>query len=59
VLSKFKNQLDLEKLLKYILNETKISKGMKSSEVNTLVFGRMMALSACVEAKVFQSGSGA
>ncbi len=53
VLSKFKNQVDFDKYLKHVFNETKVSKAMKSSESNNMTLGRMMNISACVEARVF------
>jgi len=57
VLNKFKHLIDFEKYLKYIFNETKNSSAMKSSESNNNSIGRMMCMSACVEAKIFISGS--
>ena len=53
VLSRFKNVIDIDKYLKHVFNETKVSKGMKSSEQNNMTLGRMMCMSACIEAKVF------
>lgn len=50
VLTRFKNLVDSEKLLKLILAQTKVNAQMKASEANPLSFGRLMALSALVEA---------
>ena len=55
VLAKFKSQIDFEKYLKHVFSETKASKAMKTSEINNMTLGRMMCMSACVEARVFQS----
>jgi len=57
VLNKFKHLIDFEKYLKYIFNETKNAAAMKNSESNNNSIGRMMCMSACVEAKIFISGS--
>eukprot|EP00347_Sterkiella_histriomuscorum_P004007 403362109 len=56
VLNKFKNQIDFDKYLKHMFNETKVASGMKSAETNNNSIGRMMCISACVEAKVFGQG---
>jgi hypothetical protein len=53
VLSKFKNIIDFEKYLKHVFTETKIKKDQKSSEMNNLWIGRMMCMSALIEAKAF------
>ena len=53
VLNRFKASIDIEKYLKFIFAETKTSKAMKSAETNNLHIGRMMCMSACIEAKVF------
>ena len=53
VLARFKTLIDFEKYLKFVFNETKVSKAMKSSECNNMVLGRMMCMAACVEAKVY------
>lgn len=57
VLNRFKQLIDFEKYLKYVFNETKVNKGMKSSEKNNNALGRMMNISACIEARVFQQGN--
>ena len=57
VLNKFKQQIDFDKYLKYAFNETKSASGMKSSEVNNAAMGRMMCMSACVEARIFGHGA--
>lgn len=53
VLSRFKQIIDLEKYLKHLFAETKVNQSMKSSEAHNMNLGRMMALSACIEARVF------
>lgn len=57
VLNRFANLVDFDKYLKHVFNETKTTKAMKSSEANNMSLGRMMCMSACVEAKVFIHGS--
>lgn len=59
VLNKFKSQIDLDKYLKHVFNETKVSsKEIKSSEINNMSLGRMLCMSACVEARIFLSTVG-
>ncbi len=58
VLTKFKSVIDFEKYLKYVFAETKANQGMKSSETNNMALGRMMCLSACIEGRIFGTGSG-
>ena len=58
VLSKFKNIIDFEKYLKHVFSETKANASMKSSETHNMALGRMMSMSACVEARVFLSHVG-
>ena len=61
VLSRFKGQIDLDKYLKHVFNETKVSSqagAVKSSEINNMSLGRMMCMSACVEARIFISTVG-
>jgi len=53
VLNRFKNQIDFEKYLKHLFNETRVNSGMKSSDTNNMSLGRMMAVSACIEAKIY------
>lgn len=53
VLTKFKALIDFEKYLKHVFAETKISSAMKSSETNNMALGRMMCMSACIEARIF------
>lgn len=57
VLTKFKSVIDFEKYLKHVFAETKVHQAMKSSESNNMSLGRMMCLSACIEAKIFGSGA--
>jgi hypothetical protein len=53
VLSKFRSVIDFEKYLKHVFAETKVHGSMKSSEGNNMSLGRMMAMSACIEARIF------
>lgn len=53
VLSKFRAVIDFEKYLKHVFAETKVNQAMKSSEANNMALGRMMAMSACIEARIF------
>jgi hypothetical protein len=53
VLSKFRSQVDFEKYIKHVFAETKVNQAMKSSEANNMSLGRMMAMSACIEARIF------
>ncbi len=53
VLSKFRSAIDFEKYLKHVFAETKVHASMKSSEGNNMALGRMMAMSACIEARIF------
>lgn len=57
VLNRFKSQIDFEKYLKHVFSETKVNQGMKSSEAHNMSLGRMMCLSACIEARVFISSA--
>ena len=53
VLNNFKSIVDGDKLLKFIIGETKNSKGMKSADSNNNMIGRMTALGACIESKLY------
>ena len=53
VLNRFKSSIDFEKYLKHMFSETKVNQTMKSAETNNASLGRMMCLSALIEAKVF------
>ncbi len=53
VLTKFKALIDFEKYLKHVFAETKINSAMKSGEANNMALGRMMCMSACIEARIF------
>lgn len=57
VLVRFKKQIDAMKLLKFITEETKSSKGMKNPEINALTLGKLMCLSAIVESQMYQLSS--
>jgi hypothetical protein len=57
VLGRFRNQIDFEKYLKHLFTETKVNQSMKSSEASNMSVGRMMAVSALIEAKVFINGT--
>ena len=47
----FKSQIDVSKLINFVLEETKTSKVMKNPEINALAFGQLMSLSALVESQ--------
>lgn len=49
--------IDFDKYLKHVFHETRTTNAMKSSETTNMNMGRMLCMSACVEAKVFISGS--
>ena len=57
VLAKFKPLIDFEKYLKHLLAETRVAtgagSGVKASEAHNMGLGRMMAISACIEARIF------
>ena len=53
VLTKFKSLIDFEKYLKHVFAETKVNQGMKSGEAHNMSLGRMMCISACIEARIF------
>ena len=53
VLRAFKAQLSLQKVLVLVEHETKTSKTFKNPEVHALVLGKLMCLSAVVEAEAY------
>lgn len=57
VLSRFRKQVDLVKLIKYIRKETKTTATMKNPEVHALVIGQMMCLSAIVDSQLYQASA--
>lgn len=56
VLSRFKAVIDFEKYIKWMFGETKVNQAMKSAEANTVSLGRMMCLSALIEARTYLVG---
>ena len=57
VARRFKAQIDIAKLVKFIKEETKTSKMMKNPEINSLVLGQLMCLSALIESEAYKKGS--
>ena len=57
VLSRFKKQVDLVKLIKHIRKETKTVASMKNPEVYALTIGQMMCLSAIVDSQLYQASA--
>jgi hypothetical protein len=55
VLSRFKKQTDPLKFLRFVADECRTSKGMKNPEVNALIIGKMMCLTATVESQLYQT----
>ena len=53
VLNRFKKQIDLVKMVKFIRKETKTSATMKNPEVHAMVLGQMMCLSAIVDSQAY------
>ena len=51
VLTRFNKQIDLNKLLNFVNDETKTTSTMTNPEINALVLGSLMCLSAFVESK--------
>ena len=49
VLNRFKAQIDFEKYIKFVNEETKTNAGMKNPEVHAVLMGRMMCVSAIIE----------
>jgi hypothetical protein len=50
VLRRFKAQVDLPKFLTHVKEETKVTKLMKPHDINAAILGKLMVLSALVEA---------
>jgi len=57
VLSRFKKQTDPLKFLRFVADECRTSKGMKKPEVNALIIGKMMCLTATVESQLYQTSA--
>ena len=53
VVGRFKAQIDMSKLIRYIKEETKTASTMKNPEINALALGQLMCLSALVESQAF------
>ena len=49
IFTRFKNKIDLQKVMKFVRKETKTSSTMKNPEIHSLVLGQMMCLSAIVD----------
>jgi hypothetical protein len=54
VLSRFKKQIDSMKLLKFVTEETKVSKGMKQPEIHAQTIAKLMCTTAVVESQLYQ-----
>ena len=54
IFTRFKNKIDLQKVMKFIRKETKTSSTMKNPEIHSLVLGQMMCLSAIVDSQAYQ-----
>ena len=54
VISRFKKQIDAMKLLKFVTEETKTTKGMKNPEIHAQTIGKLMCISAIVESQLYQ-----
>ena len=54
VLNRFKKQIELVKLIKFVRKETKTSATMKNPEVHAMVLGQMMCLTAIVDSQIYQ-----
>ena len=53
VLKRFKTQVDLPKLVEFVNEETKVASGVRGQELHSLMMGRMMCISAIIEAEFF------
>jgi len=51
VLGRFKEAIDFQSYIDFILEETKTSEGMKNPEIHSIQMGRMMCISAIVESQ--------
>lgn len=58
VVTRFKKQIDIIKLIKYVKSETKTSSTMKNPEINQLNLGLLMAVSALVESQAYSVSTG-
>lgn len=54
VLSRFRKQIDSMKLLKFVTEETKVSKGMKQPEIHAQTIAKLMCTTAVVESQLYQ-----
>lgn len=59
VINRFKKQIDVMKLLKFIAEETKTSKTMKQPEIHAQIIGKLMCLSVIVECQMYQTSQSA
>lgn len=57
VLKRFKAQIDLQKFMVFVGEETKVTKLMRPGEINAAILGKLMVMSAIVEAQAFQAGT--
>ena len=48
-LNRFKDQIDLERYMKFIKDETKLNSSLKNPEIHALMMGRMMCVAAIIE----------
>jgi hypothetical protein len=58
LLKNFKDNVDFEMFIKYIVDETAVGKAQTKSERKELALGRLLILSTFVEAKVFTPSKG-
>ena len=54
VVRRFKMQIDMGKLMRYMKDETKTAATMKNPEINAMALGQLMCLSALVESEAYQ-----
>ena len=57
VLSRFKRQIDLVKLIKFVQKETRTSTTMKNPEIHTMVLGKMMCHSAIIDSQIYHTST--
>lgn len=57
VLRRFKAQIDMVKLIRFMKEETKTVSTLKNPEINALALGQLMCLSAVVESEAYQQGA--
>ena len=55
VMSRFKSQINVSKVLGHLQEETKTNKMMKNTELNAAILGKLMVASAIVESQAYQS----